>query len=342
MNVLVLHSQVPFASGGAEVLVQGLVQALRERGHCAEVVALPYQWNPPEKLLTSALAWRLLDLSSFNGVPVDRVICTKFPTWAAQHPRKSLWLIHQHRQAYDLYGTPHSEFGVDGSAASERRGVFEIDNRGIHECDTRFAISRNVSERLKRFNGIDAGVLYPPVPHKGLEPVSFEPFILSAARLDELKRIELLLNGLINSDANLSVVIASDGPERANLEALAIRLGLANRVRFLGRITGGKLVDLYNRCRAVFYAPIDEDYGYSAVEALAAGKPVLAARDSGGVLEFVVDGKSGIVCEPDSLSVGAALNTLDDECLARRLGANGPALTEHLTWDVVVENLLAS
>lgn len=172
--------------------------------------------------------------------------------------------------------------------------------------------------------------------------MEYRPFILSAARLDNLKRIELLLDGLKNSDSNLDVLISSDGPERGNLEALAKRLGLVDRVRFLGRVSDHDLVDLYNRCRAVFYAPIDEDYGYSAIEALAAGKPVITACDSGGVLEFVTDGRTGIVCEPNGNSIGVAIDVLEDESLARRLGANGPALTTDLTWDLVVEKLLAS
>ncbi len=92
MNVLVLHSQVPFVRGGAEVLVEGLVDAVRTRGHEVDVVSLPLSWNPTEGLLTTALSWRMLDLSSFNGKEVDCVICTKYPTWAVQHPNKALWL----------------------------------------------------------------------------------------------------------------------------------------------------------------------------------------------------------------------------------------------------------
>jgi hypothetical protein len=66
--------------------------------------------NRIERLIPSALAWRLLDLEHVNGVPVDQIICTKFPSYAARHPRKVVWLVHQHRQAYDWYGTPLSDF----------------------------------------------------------------------------------------------------------------------------------------------------------------------------------------------------------------------------------------
>ena len=131
MNVLVLHTQVPFVRGGAEVLVDGLIAALRERGHVADVVALPLAWNPPDGLLTTALAWRMLELGRFNDRVVDRVICTKFPTWAVEHERKSLWLVHQHRQAYDLHGTQMSEFTPDSASREIRERVVEIDAIGI-------------------------------------------------------------------------------------------------------------------------------------------------------------------------------------------------------------------
>ncbi|MGN6362516.1 MAG: hypothetical protein ACTHNK_19215 [Thermomicrobiales bacterium] len=99
MNIIICASQVPFVRGGAEVLVDGLAEALRAHGHRVEVVALPFKWYPKEQLLHDALAWRLLDLTEANGVPVDLVICTKFPTWAVRHPRKVAWVVHQHRQA---------------------------------------------------------------------------------------------------------------------------------------------------------------------------------------------------------------------------------------------------
>ena len=112
MRILVCTTQVPFARGGAELLSEGLRAALRAEGHEAEIVALPFAWTPRPNLLKSALAWRLLDLTQVDGRPVDAIICTKFPSYAARHPRKIVWLVHQHRQAYDWYGTRLSDWGA--------------------------------------------------------------------------------------------------------------------------------------------------------------------------------------------------------------------------------------
>lgn len=341
MNILVLHTQVPFVRGGAEVLVEGLIAALRERGHLADVVSLPLAWNPPEGLLTTALAWRLLDLRRFNDRNVDVVVCTKYPTWAVEHERKSLWLVHQHRQAYDLYGTSLSEFTPHAPSRETRERVMEIDSSGIADCSPRFGISRNVCDRLRRFNGIDAAPLYPPAPRLGLRPESYGPYLLSVARLDDAKRVEQAVRAMPLVAAGLRLEVVGDGPNFGTLTRLAHSLRVSQRVVFRGSVSDGELLDLYNNCRAVYYAPIDEDYGLTAIEALAASKPVVTAPDSGGVLEFVADGATGIVTTLDAESLAAAFNRLDDASSACRLGSNGPEKTRDLTWDVVVDSLLA-
>lgn len=340
--MLVLHSQVPFTRGGAEVLVEGLAGAIATHGHSVEIVALPYSWNPVDKLLTSSVAWGLLDLDSFNGVSVDRVICTKFPTWSVNHPRKSLWLIHQHRQAYDLHGTPLSEFSPDPESQQVRRHVREIDRRGITTCDKRFAISRNVASRLKRFNGLDAEALYPPVPLSGLQATAYDPFVLCVSRIDNAKRVDLAVDAVSKSTSGLRLVVAGSGPGLEALREKVARNNLADRVEVLGRVTDDELRDLYNRCRAVIYTPVDEDYGYAAVEALTAGKPVITADDSGGVLEFVSDGITGLVTLPAPADLALAIDRLADESFARDLGSNGPNLTRDLTWDRIVHSLLGT
>ena len=340
MNILVLHSQVPFTRGGAELLVGGLVDALRAHGHNVDQVSLPLVWNPVDKLLTSALTWAMQDLSTFNGVDVDLVICTKFPTWAVRHPRMVLWLIHQHRQAYDLHGTPLSEFGPDDNSRQVRRHVQNIDRKGLLECNPRFAISENVCARLKRFNGIDAKPLYPPVPRSGLRAERYDPFILSASRIDDAKRVQRLIDAWPLLETDLRLVIVGDGPGYESLVKSARRHNLGDKVMILGRVSDDKLVDLYNTCRAVYYAPVDEDYGYAAVEALAAGKPVVTSGDSGGVLELVINDQTGLVTSLEARDLAKTIDRLDDEALARELGQRGPELTKDLTWDRVVSSLL--
>ena len=101
-KVAVLHAQVPFVRGGAELLVENLTKQLKIRGFDAEIVSLPFKWYPNNTLLDSYLAWHMLDLTESNGQKIDLVIATKVPTFMIQHPNKVVWLMHQFRTAYDL------------------------------------------------------------------------------------------------------------------------------------------------------------------------------------------------------------------------------------------------
>ncbi len=344
MNIAICASQVPFVRGGAEVLVDGLAEALEARGHRACIVALPFKWYPKEQLLRGALAWRLLDLTEANGVPIDLVICTKFPTWAVRHPRKVAWVVHQHRQAYDWYGTPLSDFANTPEDRAVRSGLRAIDGVGLGECGHLFGISQNVAARLARFNGLHAAPLYPPLRLRGLAPlppdVPDNGAILSVSRLDAAKRVELLIEALARTTAPVRAEIVGTGPDERKLRELVHTRGLAGRVAFLGMLPDAAVVERYNACRAVYYAPVDEDYGYATVEAFAAGKPVLTATDSGATREFVRDGATGAVAPPEPVAFAAVLDRwYADAAGARALGLAGQQAIAGITWERVVAAL---
>lgn len=342
MRILICTAQVPFARGGAEFLVEGLRDALRERGHTVDVVTLPYAWQPHDRLTPSALAWRLLDLEHVNGAPVDQIICTKFPSYAARHTRKVVWLVHQHRQAYDWYGTPFSDFVNTPDDRAVRDQLLRMDRAMLGEAQRLFAISRNVAARLKRFTGLEAQPLYPPSRYAGkLRAGPYGDYLLSDARLDAAKRLDLLLRALARTRNAVRCVFIGAGDDRARLERLASDLNLGSRVEFRGFVPDNELIDLYASARAVYYAPFDEDYGFTSVQALAAARPVVTTTDSGGVLEFVEHGVTGLVTSPEPDAIAAQIDTLFDTAdLAARLGAAGPARVADIRWDRVIQALL--
>lgn len=341
-RILICATQVPFVRGGAEYLVESLRDELQRRGHTVDVVALPFQWHPVERIIDSALAWRLLDISHVNGEPVDLVIATKFPSYLIRHARKVLWLVHQHRQAYDWYGTPLSDFDGSPSHRAVREQIFRIDSRALNECQARFTISYNVSRRLERFNGLSSTPLYPPSRYAGkLWAGDYGDYILSPARLDRAKRIDLLLAALTQTALPVRAIIAGTGPDRERLQRLAADYGLGERVSFRGFVLDNELIDLYAHARAVYYAPVDEDYGFATVEAFGAARPVITTDDAGGVLEFVRHGENGLVSPADPAAIASHLDQLTgDVALAARLGRAGRPLVDGITWDRVIGALL--
>jgi glycosyltransferase involved in cell wall biosynthesis len=342
-RIVLCSTHVPFSYGGAEMLVESLRDQLAARGHEVDVVALPFAWADRVQLLKSGLAWRLLDLTSAGGKRIDLVIATRFPSYLVRHPRKVVWLVHQMRQVYDLLGTPYSDFTEAPRDQKVIEMVRTMDRRTLSEARSVFTISQNVADRLQRFNDVAAEVLYPPPKLDAeIHPGPFGDYVFSVGRLDPLKRFDLLIKAMKHTTTAVRCRIAGTGPDREKLEALIDKLGVRERVELLGWVDDREVVEQYAGALAVFYAPYDEDYGYVTVEAFKAGKPVLTAADSGGVLEFVEDGKNGFICPSDApRDLAARLDALyRDREKAKTLGERGRETVARIGWDAVVERLV--
>jgi glycosyltransferase involved in cell wall biosynthesis len=323
---------VPFARGGAEIFTDELVRRLGERGHEVEIVSVPFKWYPGPRVLTQAFLWRLLDLIEADGAPIDLVVATKFPSYCVRHPNKVVWLLHQFRQAYELDRTELGQFSESPEDRAVRRRVQRLDEIALGEAKKLFATSGNVAARLRGSTGLEAEVLPHPPQELDYRTDAYEPFVLSVNRLDRAKRIDLLIEAAARQ--GVDVVIVGDGPDRGRLESLA-----NGRVRFTGRIPEDELADLYARCRAVYYAPVDEDFGMVPFEAFLAEKPVVTTTDAGGPLDVVHERRTGRVVEPTVDGIAAALAIGEDD--ARAWGKAGKALAEQVTWDRAIDRLLA-
>jgi glycosyltransferase involved in cell wall biosynthesis len=340
-RIVVADAQIPFVSGGAALMVRQLVEQLRRR-YEVETVTIPFRPEVKSTVLSQAAAWRLLDLTSANGQPIDLVIATRFPSYFARHPRKVAWVTHQHRAAYDLCGTRYSDFTHDERDVAIRRQLIELDRRTLGECRHVFTIAQNTAARLKRFNDVDATALYHPPPLAArLHAGRSGDYVLVVSRLEPVKRPDLAIRALPHIDPSIRLVIAGEGSQRSALAALTSDLGIGERVTFAGSPNDEQLADLYADALGVIYTPFDEDYGYVTLEAFLAGKPVVTATDSGGTLEFVADGVNGLIAPPDAAALGQAVNRLAaDRDLARRLGQAGWERASAITWDGVVERLV--
>jgi glycosyltransferase involved in cell wall biosynthesis len=342
VRIAVCRPQVPFARGGVEIFTDDLVEELRKRDHDADLVSVPFKWYPGERVLTQAFLWRLLDLDEADGQRIDLVIATKFPSYVVRHPNKVVWLVHQFRQAYELDRTDFGQFNDEPKERATVRAVQRLDRVTLGEAKRLFAISQNVVDRLSRSVGLDAELLTPPPQPLDYRCEAYGDFVLSVGRLDRAKRVDLLLEAAAAKDGT-RVVVAGEGPDRERLEQLARSLRLDGRVTFAGRVDDAELAALYARCLAVFYAPVDEDYGFVPYEAFLSEKPVVTTRDSGGPLEVVSDPETGLVVEPTPAAVGEALAWLaehPDEARAR--GRVGKDLAARVTWDATIDRLLGN
>lgn len=348
MRILIATSQVPFIRGGAEIHAEGLRDALRKAGHEAEIIAIPFKWYPPEQILDHMLACRLLDVTEAAGTPVDLLIGLKFPAYLISHPNKVLWILHQHRTAYELWDHPLSDMIYYPNGAQVRDAIQQADRQLIPQAKAVFANSRNVAERLKKFCGIDAAPLYHPPPQaEGFYSAAVEDYIFFPSRLCIPKRQALVLEALGQTRNSVRVRFAGspDSPSYGDeLKTIARKFKLGDRAEWLDNATDEQMRASYAHSVGVVYPPIDEDYGYVTLEAMLSSKPVITCTDSGGPLEFVVNEKTGLITEPTPKALASALDMIwENREQARLWGQAGRTHYDSfdINWDNVVRKLLA-
>jgi glycosyltransferase involved in cell wall biosynthesis len=341
-TVVVCATQVPFVHGGAELHVRGLVENLRRRGYKAECASVPFKWYPKEELPAQIAAWRMIDLSEANGERIDLAIGTKFPSYFVRHPNKITWLFHQYRAIYELIGTPFSEFTHTEADVRLRDRLIGLDTSALKESRALFSNARNTADRLRRFNGLDAEPLYHPPPLAGkLKSGPAGDYFLSVGRLEANKRVDLIVRAMANVDRRWRLVIVGEGPLRNELETMAAKANVADRVTFAGPVTEPALVDLYSNAAAVVFPPYDEDFGYITLEAFLSRKPIVTTTDAGGPLEFVADGVTGVVTSPDVDSLAAGMSkAVRDRRAAQSMGDAGYERVRGITWDDAIDRLM--
>ncbi len=343
-RVLVVTSDVPFVEGGHLTIARQTVRALREAGHEADLLLTPQ--NRFGRQLRAYAATRLTDVGVDGlGRPIDQVISLRFPSYAVKHPLHVCWLNHRLREYYDLWPDLRARLSWKGRIKETgRRTVIRGLDSHLLKRNVRkvFAISAEVQRRLERWGSIPAEVLLPPPPQRPYRTEAYGDFVFTVSRLAALKRIDLLVEAFRHvRNRDLQAVIAGEGPEAPRLAGLIREYGLQDRVHLRGGLDEASLLDLYARCRAVFFCPYREDFGFVTGEAFASGKAVLTAADSGGPLELVRDGESGFIVPPDPHRLAERLDLLaEDRALAERLGRAGHLSIARLTWPAVVRKLL--
>ncbi|HXF35815.1 MAG TPA: glycosyltransferase family 4 protein [Actinomycetota bacterium] len=348
MRIAVVHPQTPFVRGGAEAHTEALRRALREAGHEAEIVTVAGKWYPATELVHHMAVWRALDLSESNGLRIDAVIALKFPAYLVKHERKIVWLIHQHRSAYELWDHPEfADLSRQEEGPAVRDMIRQADRVALGEAKRVFANSRNVQARLWDSIRISSEPLYHPSPLSEslarMAPGGYGRHVLFPSRMEPLKRQALAVDAMRHVRSDLELVLVGAGPDEPGLRERVRRAGLEGRVRFEIGVPDERLRELYLGARAVYYGPFDEDYGYVTLEGFAACRPVVTLSDSGGPLELVEDGETGLVVPPDPAAIAEAFDRLaGDDGLARRLGEAGHRrLAEAVpSWPEIVARLL--
>lgn len=344
MKVLIVNNMAPFVWGGAEELAVNLQKNVIAAGHEAEVLRIPFQWEPAERIPSQMLMVRAFELWN-----VDHVIALKFPAYLIRHPKKTLWLLHQYRQAYDLFDVGQTNLPAGAAGEQLRTLIRNADNESFAESRRIFTNSEVTRDRLQRYNGFDAEVLLPPIN----DPQLFGggatgDYIFAGGRVNGMKRQHLLIEAMAHAPRNVKLLIAGPPDSEADgehLRQLVEQSGMADRIRldlrFLPRQT---YADYLNGAAAVAYLPFDEDsLGYVSMEAALAGKALITAEDSGGIRSLVRHNETGWVSAPQPAALAEAMAQACGN--AARATSHGAAARElwlslGINWSHTVEKLL--
>jgi len=188
----------------------------------------------------------------------------------------------------------------------------------------RFCIDR-VGLPADKVETVHYGLDAPPAawgPNPDLDLPDGTRLLLSVSRLEPQKGVDVALRALVRLPEDTALVVLGEGPQRAELEALARELGVAERVRMPGRV--GDVAALLRQAELLVHPARWEGFGLAILEAMLCAKPVVAARVS-SIPELVVDGETGALVPPDDVeALATALVTLlEDPPQALALGEAG-------------------
>lgn len=374
---IVAPSRIPFAIGWADKHLLGLQRFLnREAGHEAELIKLPAGERTFAEIVDAYERFFRLALDHF-----DLAVSTGGPAWMIRHPRHVCYLQRRPPAPSGAGPSPAPADHDDLEIAALQR--FMLSAPGVREALPEFfgrirriigrgsempaltgpfareamcwldtiglapgavarfaAVSRLVADGIEAVPaGAPMAILPPPASLGGLQSGGSD-HLLASACLDRSSRIDLIVEAMRRTRFDMPLVIVGTGPEEGRLRSLAAG---DPRIRFFGAISDGAHAQLYADARAVLVVPEGADCDIAAIEAMAAGKPVVTTEDSGAPRELVEPGWTGLSVAPDPLALAAALTTLADSPeLAARLGGAARDRAGAITWRGTVEGLLTA
>ena len=326
-KTIVVHDSFAF-KGGGERLVHTLCQGLNldlafgqrsDRGF--DLSALP--GNCMDLNVRSHL-WGWRTVKRFYGFGCKTRFLKNYetviysgqdsPLAVRNHPNgKNIYYCHTPpRSLYDLkdYRLASLSARQQLSHRAFNRFFQPLFESAIRKMDVIVANSVNIQKRIKQYLQKDSIVIHPPCDTQNFHWLGQEDYYISFARLDPLKRVDVIVKAFVKMP-DKRLVVASTGPEMDKLKALAEG---SKNILFTGSVDDPQLKDLLGKSIASIYIPQEEDFGMSPVESLAAGKPVLGVAE-GGLIETLVHGETGILlpANPSPEDLISAVHELSQE-----------------------------
>ena len=342
--VFLTHNYPRFAGDLAGAFLHPLTTALAGRGHDVRVVApsdggrggssvldgIPvtrFRYAAPAREHYAYTGRMHEALQSLGGIGALLGMLRGFRRGARQaaaHPRTVVhahWWFPAGLAAPPEWPCVVTLHGTDARIL-ERAGASWLARRALRPGRIVTAVSSAVGDAVERRSGrvVSADHVCPMPITFGDERSIGGGGLVFVGRLTAQKRVAIALEAhaqLLKNDPELQLTIIGEGPERSALEAQAHRLGTGHRVTFTGLAKSSLVARTMGRADLFLFPADREGFGLAAVEALAAGVPVIACRDGGGVLDILREPGAGVIVDPDPTRMAQAVGILRGQAAAR-------------------------
>jgi glycosyltransferase involved in cell wall biosynthesis len=339
--------------GGAEVLLHGLAESLTERGHEVAVWAPTVRGKDNRVAARYRLCRYARPSSKRFGVrqTLPRLL---LETWGQRldvlhchgaYPAGFVGAAFKRLTGTPLVIRPHGADILPGEWIEREPRLRARMQRALLAADAVVAQGAALREQLERL-GVPRGHLRTihngvHLPEAATPPLPDEPSILAMGSLAPKKGFDVLLRAFSVVRRHMPtacLTIAGDGPEAPRLRGLADSLGITDAVAFPGLVTGQAKVALFNRARVFVSSSRREPFANANLEAMAAGRPIVATR-VGGNVEMVDDEASGLLVEPEDADgmAKAILRLLTDRERAAVMGRVAWQRAGAFSWDAMVD-----
>ncbi|MGC8814644.1 MAG: glycosyltransferase family 4 protein [bacterium] len=343
-KVLILSTYVPFIYGGNVNFINWFYLKLKEYypEFLIDNILIPFS-DDPDLVLKQIEGLKNL---KFNYG--DILITSRPFSYVVEHSNKIIWFMHHLRYLYDLWDTKFNPLNKNDKKNIElRKKITEIDNKALRSAKKIFAISKNVANRLKKFNNIDAEVLYPPLfNEKQYYSESYSDYIYFPSRITGSKRQHIPIQAMKYTKTNVKLIISGniEGKYFKNkIQPLLRDNEISSKVKIIDKyINEDEKLKLYANALAIVFTPYDEDYGYITLEAFYSKKLVITLMDSGGPTEFIENEYNGFILENDLKNLAEIFDKIYlNKDLAKKMGGNAYSyiLSKKITWDTVFEKI---
>ncbi|MDR0999985.1 MAG: glycosyltransferase family 4 protein [Clostridiales bacterium] len=342
MKIALFITVTPFVVGGSELLTNDLKRQLELRGHTAKLFRIPFIMEFETGMFVNAMSAQMLNFDDY-----DILIAFKWPAYLAVHRHKNLWMFHQFRQAYDLFGKPYGLPDTDmGRAIKEM--VEQTDNVAFPQANKIFAIPNSV-KRLRYYSGFEAEKMLCPLPNvDNYFKQNVGDFIYCPSRIDGMKRQLLAVETMRYVTSGAKLIIDGKCGDLAILTemgAVIKKYGLEEKVTIHAEFVPEEdKIKRYSECLAGIYLPVDEDSpGFVTLEAFYSRKLIITANDSGGVADYVEDGYDAFVIKPNPKDIAEKIDYLyEHKDVAEQMGENAYKymIGQNLNWDETTRRLL--